>query len=169
VKFPLVTSFFIASAIFAGSAYVADKVALRISYRHSESMAFNSSGKQDAQELRTTLQTLYSLSLSHLITKWEPSTADYYTALEANIPALRKLRTTAPERFRPLIDLQLAIDYAEMAQFEQKIGHVSEAGRARQSAQELLRSLGWKDVSEDALNTLADQEIQPLRISEDKK
>jgi hypothetical protein len=169
VKFPLVTSFFIASAIFAGSAYVADKVALRISYRHSDSMAFDSLAKQDAQDLRTTLQTLYSLSLSHLMTKWEPSTAEYYAAIEANIPALQKLRSQAPERLRPLIDLQLAIDYAEMAQFEQKIGHVSEAGRARDSAQKLLHTLGWKDVSEDALNTLADQEIEPLQVSEDKK
>jgi phosphohistidine phosphatase SixA len=169
VKFPLVTSFFIASAIFAGSAYVADKVALRISYRHSESMAFNSLAKQDAQELRTTLQTLTLLSRSHLVTRHEPSTADYYTALEGSIPALQKFRSQAPERLRPLIDLQLAIDYAEMAQFEQKIGHVSQADRARQSAQELLGHLGWKDVSEGALNTLADQEIEPVQISEDKK
>jgi hypothetical protein len=169
VKFPLVTSFFIASAIFVGSAYVADKAALRISYRHREAMAFSSLGKRDGQELRTTLRTLSFLSLSHLMTKYEPSTAQYYTALEANIPSLQKLRSQAPERLRPLIDLQLAIDYAEMAQFEQKIGHVSESGRARQSAQALLGSLGWKDVSEGALNSLADQEIEPLQISEDKK
>lgn len=169
MKFPLVTSFFIASAIFAGSAYVADKAALRISYRHREAMAFNSLGKQDAQELRTTLRTLTSLSESHLMTKYEPSTVHYYNALEGNIPWLQKLRSQAPERLRPLIDLQLAIDYAEIARFERKIGHVPEADKARQSAQELLGSLGWKDVSEGALNSLADQEIQPLRISEDKK
>lgn len=169
MKFPLVTSFFIASAILAGSAYVADKVALRIAYRHHEARAFNSLAKQDAQELRATLRTLFALSQSHLVTKYEPSTAQYYTALEANLPWLQKLRGQAPERLRPLIDLQLAIDYAEMAQFEQKIGHMSEAGRARQSAEERLGALGWRDVSEGALNDLADQEIQPPQVSEHKK
>jgi len=169
VKFPLVTSFCIASAIFGGSAYVADRVALGISYRHSEAVALNSLKKQDAQELRTILRTLTFLSESRIVTTYEPSTANYHTALEGNIPALQKLRNQAPERLRPPIDLQLALDYAEMARFEQKAGHLAEATRAMQPAQGILNSLGWKDVSADALNSLADQEIQPPRISEDKK
>ena len=169
MRFPLVTSFLIASAIFACSAYVADKVALRISYRHSESTAFSTLGKDDAQELRTTLRTLTSLGESHLVTSYEPSTAQYYTALQGNIPWLQKLLTQSPERLRPLINLQLAIDYAEIAQFEQKIGHVSEAGKARQSARELLGPLGWRDVSESTLNTLGEQELDPIHISENKK
>lgn len=169
MKFPLVTSFCIASAIFAGSAYVAYKVAVGVSYRHSEAVSFNPFDKQDAQELRTTLRTLTLLSESRIVTTYEPSTANYHKALEGNIPALQKLRNQAPERLRPPIDLQLALDYAEMARFEQKAGHPAEANRAMQPAQGLLHSLGWKDVSADALNSLADQEIQPLRISEGRK
>jgi hypothetical protein len=169
VKFPLVTSFCIASAIFAGSAYLADRAALRIGYRHSESVAFNSLGKRQANELQAVLRTLTFLNESHLVTKLEPSAGDYHSALERNIPALQKLRDQAPKRLRPLIDLQLAVDYAEMAQFEQEVNHLEEASKARQSAQGLLRSLGWKDVSADALNSLAVQEIQPLRISEHKQ
>ena len=169
MKFPLVTSFCIASAIFAGSAYVADRVALGIGYRHSEALAFNSFDKEDAQELRTMLQTLAFLSESRIVTTYEPSTANYHKALEGNIPELQKLRKQAPERLRPPIDLQLALDYAEMARFEQKAGRLTEATRAMQLAQGLLNSLGWKDVSADALNGLADQQIQSLRVSESKK
>jgi hypothetical protein len=152
-----------------GTAFVGYKAALRISYRHSEARAFNSLGKQDTQELRTTLQTLTFLSQSHLVTKLEPSPADYHSALALNIPALQKLRDRAPERLRPPIDLQLAVDYAEMAHLEQEANHLEEATKARQSAQGLLRSLGWKDVSPDALNRVAVQEIQPLRIWERKQ
>jgi len=148
---------------------MAYKIALYISYRHSESTAFNSLGKQDAQELRTTLQTLTFLSESHLLTSLEPSAGDYHSTLERNIPYLQKLHDQAPERLRPIIDLQLAVDYAEMGRFEQEVGHLAEASKARQSAQVLLSSLGWKDVSPDVLNSLAEQEIQPLRISEDTK
>jgi hypothetical protein len=168
VRFPLVTSFCIASAIFVGSAVVGYKAALRISYRHNESSAFISLGKQDAEELRTVLRTLNFLSESHLLTKLEPSPAEYHSALQRNIPYLQELRHQAPERLRPLIDLQLGVDYAEMAHFDQEANRLEEASKARQSAQGLLLSLGWKDVSVDALNSLAVQEIQPLRISENK-
>lgn len=169
MKFPLVTSFFIASAIFVGSAYVADRAALYISYRHSESTAFNALGKPDGQELRTTVQTLASLGQSHLLTKLQPSAADYHSVLERNIPYLQKLRDQAPDRLRPPINLQLAVDYAQMARLEQEVNHMEAAARARESAQGLLSVLGWKDVSTDALDTLAVREIQPLRISENKR
>lgn len=169
MKYPLVTSLCIASAIFIGSAYVADRAALRVGYRHSESMAFDSPGKQDVQELRTTLRTLTCLSQSHLVTRYEPSAGDYHSALEQNIPALQKLRNQAPERLRPPIDLQLAVDYAEMARSEQEVGHSEEASEARKRSQALLLSLGWKDVSAETLNSLAVQEIQPLPTSEDKQ
>ena len=169
MRFPLVTSFCIASAIFVGSAYVADRAAFRISYHRSESKAYESLGKQDAQELRAMLQTLTFLSQSHLLTRLEPSAADYRSVIERNIPYLQKLRDQAPERLRPLIDLQLAVDYAEMAYLEQGANHLEEANKARQSAQGLLSSLGWKDVSPDALNRLAVQEIQSLRVLENKQ
>lgn len=169
MKLPLVTLLLIASAIFIGSAYVADEAALRIGYRHSESRAFGSLGKQDAQELRTTLRTLAFLSQSRLVTKYEPSAGDYHSAVERNIPALQKLRDQAPERLRPPIDLQLAVDYAEMAQLEQEVGHSVEASDARKRAQALLLSLGWKDVSAEALNRMALHEIQPLPTSKDKQ
>ncbi|MFZ0136166.1 MAG: hypothetical protein WAK89_03855 [Candidatus Sulfotelmatobacter sp.] len=165
MKFPLVTSFCIASAIFIASAYVADRVAFRISYRHGESAPLNSLGKQDEQELQTTLRTLSFLSETRIVTKYEPSTANYHTALERAVPALEQLRSQAPERLRPIIDLQLATDYAAIARLEQG----AEASRAMELAQGLLNSLGWKDVSADALNRLAEHEVQPLRISEDKK
>jgi hypothetical protein len=147
---------------------VAERAALYISYRHSESKAYESLGKQDAQELRAMLQTLTFLSESHLLTRLEPSAADYRSVIERNIPYLQKLRDQAPERLRPLIDLRLAVDYAEMAHLEQEANHLEEADKARQSAQGLLGSLGWKDVSPDALNRLAVQEIQPRRVSENK-
>jgi len=169
VRFPLVTSFYIASAIFAGSAFVGYKAALFASYRHSESRAFNPPGTQGAQELRTTLQTLTFLGQSRVVTKFEPSAANYRSAIERNIPYLQKLRDQAPEQLRPPIDLRLATDYAEMARLEQQAGHFAEASKARRSVQGLLSMLGWRDVSTDAVNTLADQEIRPLRIPEDKK
>jgi hypothetical protein len=169
VRFPLVTSFCIASTIFVGSAFVGYKAVRFVSYHHSESRAFDSLGKQDAQELRTMLQTFTFLSHSRIVTKFEPSAANYHSALERNIPYLQKLRDHAPDQLRPPIDLRLATDYAEMAQFEKKAGHLAEADKATQSAQRILSSLGWRDLSADALNSLADQEIQPLRISEGKK
>lgn len=169
MRFPLVTSFLIASAIFAGSAFVAYRAALYVSYRRSESTTFNSLDKQDAQELRTTLQTLTSLSQSHLLTKLEPSAVDYQSAIKRNIPYLQKLGEQTPERLRPLIDLQLAVDYAEMAHLEQDANHLEQASKARQSAQGLLSSLGWKDVSPDALNRLAVREVQTLRVSENNQ
>jgi hypothetical protein len=169
VRFPLVTSFCIASTIFAASTFIGYKAALLVSYRHSESKAFASLGTQDANELRTMLQTFTFLSHSRVLTKFEPSAANYHSALERNIPYLQKLRDRAPELLRPPIDLQLATDYAEMARLEKDAGHLAEAGKAMQSAQNLLGSLGWQNLSVDALNSLADQEIQPPRISGDKK
>lgn len=169
MKFPLVSSFCIATVIFGTSTYVAYKGALQINYRYRESRAFSSLGKEDAQQLRVTLAILSALSFSHLWTRYEPSPGHYHKAIERNIPALRKIRNTAPEQLRPPIDLQMAIDYAEMARLEQRAGNVAQANRARLSAQGLLSSLGWKDVSEDALNSLADQELKPLRKSGGKE
>jgi len=157
------------SVIFVGSAFVGYKAALLVAYRHSESRAFDPPGTQGVQELRTMLQIMTFLGQSRIVTKFEPSAANYHSAIERNIPYLQKLRDQAPEQLRPPIDLRLATDYAEMARFEQQAGHFEEAGKARQSAQGLLSMLGWRDVSTDAVNTLADHEIRLLRISEDKK
>ena len=136
-------------------AYLGYLATARIAYRYEQSKSFGTLGRQDAQELRQIGETAYAFSLSHilLLEKTQGS-------LEQNIGVLEKLRPKAAHEFWPIIDLRLAEDHAVIARIEEQANNSAQATGHRRVAEDLLHSLGWQDVSENALNQLADKQLQ---------
>ncbi len=60
---------------------------------------------------------------------------------------------------RPVVDLYLGIAYANLAILEERANNTSRAREYIQLAQEVFRSLGWQDYSEEALRAVAQREI----------
>lgn len=166
MKFPLVSGFCIASVIFAGCTYMAYTGTLWATYRYRESRAFRALGKDDPQ-LPAVIRTLDALGTSHLFTGHESSRPLYRSAVDKNIPFLQQLRKRAPQELWPPIDLQMATDYAELARLQQA-ENPAEADKSRRSAEDILRSLGWTQLSHDVLDALADRELQPAELEKKK-
>ena len=58
-----------------------------------------------------------------------------------------------------VVNLDLAMDYVELAIVEERANNQSEARAHMQSGQNLFRSLGWQDDSEDTLRGVAQREL----------
>jgi len=144
---------YVALLIFVGSVYFGYLAAVRIVYQYKQSAWFSSLAKQDARQLREISQTLLGFELSTLLVQSTSS------ALQNNINSLGKIRSRAPRELWPILDLRLAKDYAMMARLEQQRGDPQAATTHQQSAEALLRSLGWQDVSDEAVTDMADREL----------
>jgi hypothetical protein len=145
---------YVALVICIGCGYLGYFGAARIAYQYKQSTSFSSLGKQDAEQLRETAQMTSAFALSSLLIQNNPS------SIQNHVTSLAKIRSKAPPELWPILDLRLAKDYAMMARLEQQIGDSRAATEHRQSSEVLLRSLGWQDVSENAVTDLADAELR---------
>lgn len=154
VRLRILTSFFGSILIFAVCAYAAYRGSVRLAYRHERGMLFRSLGKEEAQQLRKTAETFFAIQFF--------STPDQNAekSLQNHLESLARVRRGAPEELSPILDLQLARDYAVMALLEDQGGNLAVAGQHRQSAAAILKSLGWQDVSDNAMTALADSELR---------
>jgi hypothetical protein len=140
VKLPLLTGFCGGLVILAGCAYLGHRAAEIITYRWEKPMSFESLKKQNDRQLRDDLLTLQAVKYSQVR---EDTPSDLQKAADY----LETIRSSKPPELRPLLDLQIATDYVEMARLERDIGNTTLADRHRQMAEGILHSLGWQDVS----------------------
>jgi len=99
-------------------------------------MSFESLKKQDDGQLRADLLTLQAVTLSQV-------REDTPSELQKATDYVGTIRSSKRPELRPVLDLQIATDYVEMARLEQEAGNANMADRHRQMAEGLLRSLGW--------------------------
>jgi len=71
---------------------------------------------------------------------------------------LGAIRSKSPE-LDPLLDLQIATDYVEIARLERDAGKVISADRHLQMAEGILHSLGWRDVSGETMAKLTRKQL----------
>jgi hypothetical protein len=145
---------YLALLVCLGFGYLGRLCATRLVYQYKQSTWFSSLGRQDAEQLRRTGQTALAISVSSLMIQNTTS------SIQHNVNNLAKIRGKAPQELGPILDLRLAKDYAMLVRLEQQAGNQSAAAGHQQSAQALLRSLGWKDVSENDVANLADLQLR---------
>lgn len=151
MKFPLFTSFYVGTMVLVAAGAVGYRLSVRIAYHNRESIAFSSLGPHDAEQLRSTVETLAAVGTADVLARLPQA------SLKQNIDSLQMVRRQAPPELWPVVDLQLAESYAAMTNFEQP----SESMAAnRQKISDLLRSLGWQDVSQETLNQMAERALQ---------
>jgi hypothetical protein len=147
MKLPLVTSFCGVLVIFAACAYLGGRAAEIITYRWRKPMTFEAVTRQNDTQLRDDLLTLQGITFSQVGKDAPPDlqkAADY----------LGTIRSSKRPELRPVLDLQIATDYVEMARLEQEAGSTTMADRHRQMAEGILHSLGWQDVSSETVAKL---------------
>jgi hypothetical protein len=147
VKFPLVTSFCGGVVIFAGCAYLGGRAAEIVTYRWRKPLTFEAVRKQNDGQLRDDLLALQAVTFSQVREDTPPDlqkAADY----------LATIRSSKRPEVRPVLDLQIATDYVEMARLEQETGNAATADRHRHMAEGILHSLGWQNVSGEAMAEL---------------
>jgi len=163
VRLSFVLSFLACLVLLPTGAYVGYLAAARIVFRYEQSKSFKTIDRSDAVELRRLGETAYAFSLSQVLQlrKTEES-------LRQAIEVLDKLRPKAADEFWPIIDLRLAEDHAAVARIEERANNTAQAAAHLRIAGDLLHSLGWRDVSESALNQLADRKLHSglLRTTE---
>jgi hypothetical protein len=145
---------YLALLVCLGFAYLGYLSATRIGYYYKHSTWFRSLGNQAAGQLRATTNTTLGIEFSNLAIQNTPLSIQY------NLDILAKIRSQAPQELWPIVDLRVAKDYAMLARLEEQSGNLTVAAEHLGSAQALLRSLGWKDVSDDAVTKLADQQLR---------
>lgn len=145
VRFPILTTFFVSVGAFIAFLYVGDKSAEYVVFKYKQTRSFESLGKAEAKYFRDVSQSVFACSASSLIGNVKPET------ISQQIRYLESLRAIAPSDVRPMIDLQMATDEAVLARTLEDSGKPSEAGVHREVARALLRGLGWRDTSDDAL------------------
>lgn len=123
-------------------------------YRQQQRIWFSTLDRRDAERLRQIGQACLAYSLSALTIQNTPA------SVHGNINHLAKIRKSAPPELWPVFDLRAAKDYAMMARLEQRAGDLGGAAGHKRQAADLLRSIGWQDVSDDALARLADKELE---------
>lgn len=138
--------------VFAVTGYVGYRVSLLTVYRHLEASSFQSLGKDEGTSLRDTVRLLSVLETDKILMPASES------SLQKQVSDLSGIRSRVDQQLVPIVDLQRAADFAMLAGIEQKSGNQSAADNHWRSAQDILRSLGWHDVSEATLTVLADQE-----------
>jgi hypothetical protein len=144
---------YLAVLVCLGFGYLAYLSTTRIVYQYKQSHWFSSLGKQDAEQLRSTSRTTHALTLSSLTIQNTTS------SVQNNVNYLTKIRGATSQELWPILDLRVAKDYAILARLEQQAGNPRAAVEHQQSAQALLRSLGWKDTSENDVTKLADLQL----------
>ncbi len=147
VKFPLVTSFCGGLVIFAGCAYLGGRAAEVVTYRWRKPLTFEAVRKQNDGQLRDDLLTLQAVQFSQVR---EDTPSDLQKAADY----LGTIRSSKRPELRPVLDLQIAIDYVEIARLERDAGNATAADRHQHTAEGILRSLGRQDVSAEAMAKL---------------
>jgi hypothetical protein len=145
---------YVALVICLGCGYFGYFGAARIFYQYKRSTWFGSLEKQEAEQLRETGQATLALSLSSV------SIRNTLPSIQNNVSNLAKIRSKAPQELWPVLDLRLAKDYAMMARLEQQAGDPRDAAEHQRSAKALLSSLGWPDVSDNAVTDVADGQLR---------
>ncbi|MGD0568207.1 MAG: hypothetical protein ABSA78_07355 [Candidatus Sulfotelmatobacter sp.] len=145
---------YVALVVSVGCGYLGYLAAVRIVYQYKQSTWFGSLGKQDADQLRETGQATFAFELSSMSIQNTPS------SIQNNVNSLAKIRSKAPQELWPILDLRLAKDYAMEARLERQAGNQKAADEHLESAKTLLRSLGWRDVSDKVLTDLADAQLR---------
>lgn len=138
MKWPLLTGFCGSLVIFAVCTYLGARVAETVTYRWRKPLAFESLTKQDDGQLRSNLVTLQAVTFSQVK---EDTPSDLSKAADY-------LGTIRNSDLKPVVDLQIATCYVEMARLERAGGNATSADRDQQTAEGILRSLGWQDVSD---------------------
>lgn len=164
VRLSFVLSFLACLVLLPVSGYLGHLAAARIAYRYEQSKSFNALGRQDAQVLRRLGETAYALNLSQvlLLSKTKAS-------FERSIYILQEMRPKAAPELWPIFDLRIAEDHAVLARVEGQANKSAQAAAHRRHAQDMLRSLGWQDVSESMLEGLADRQLKSGVRSEREK
>ena len=138
--------------IFVLTLYLGYWGTLRIRYRYELSHQFESLGS-NALPVRSSVRVLSQLEVSGLLT---PATeADLLKQIELT----EGIRSKVPSSLADIVSLQQAMNYLMLARVEEGTDHSSAASHL-QMARGLLQSLGWQDVSDGDLNTLADKELK---------
>jgi len=154
VKLPLLRSFCGGILIFAGCAYCGYRAAIRIVYPRQQSGWFSSLDRREASHLRQLGESASAYNYSVLSISNTPS------SLQKSVSNLNEIRQNAPEELWPIVDLRLAKNYAMMARLEQQTDSSVAAADHKQRAGDLLRSVGWQDISDEQLMALADRQLQ---------
>ncbi len=152
MRLPLLTGFCGGLVIFVGCAYLGGYGAEIVTYRWQKPISFKSLQKQGDGQLRADLLTLQALGFSKF-------SEDTPSALQKNADYLGTIRSSKRPELRPVLDLQIATDYVEMARLEREAGDATMADRHRQMAESLLHSLGWQDVSSETLARLTHRQL----------
>jgi len=164
VRLSFLLSFLACLVLLPAGGYIGYLAAGRIAFRYEQSKSFKTLGRRDAEELRRIGETAYALSVSRVLQlqKTEGS-------LRQDIEVLDKLRPKAAHEFWRIIDLRLAEDHAGVARIEEQANNSAQAAGHRRIAEDLLQSLGWRDVSENALNQLADRRLRHSLLRKTEK
>lgn|ERR1035441_1444978 len=96
-----------------------------VTYRWLKPVSFKSLNKQNDGQLRADLLTLRALGYSKF-------REDAPSDLQKDADYLGTIRSSKRPELRPVLDLQIATDYVEMARLEQEGGNAAMAGRHRQ-------------------------------------
>jgi len=152
VKLPLLTGFCGGLVILAGCAYFGHRAAEIVTYRWRQPMTFETVRRQNDEQLRADLLTLRAVTFSQVR---EDTPSDLQKAADY----LGNIRSSKRPELRPILDLQIATDYVEMARLEQEAGNATMADRHRQTAEGILHSLGWQDVSRETMAKLTRRQL----------
>jgi hypothetical protein len=147
VKYPLITGFCGGLLVFVGCAYLGDRGAATIAYRELKPLTFESLKKQSDGQLRANLLTLQTVEFSQFVKDAQPD-------LEKVVEHLEMVRNTQSPEVRPVLDLRIATCYVEIARLERDAGNAVPADHHLKMAQDILHSLGWQNVSSEALASL---------------
>ena len=143
------------------SAHIGDFAAARVAYRYEQSRSLSVLDRQGSQELGRLGRSAYALTFPQVLSL--PKTR---RSFEQSLAALEKIRPKIVPELLPLIDLRIAENHAVLGKLEARSNSLAHAADHLRVAQDLLRSLGWQDVSESTLNELADRQIRPAGRSE---
>jgi hypothetical protein len=154
MKVPILSTFLVACLAFIFSGYIGYIASKSTVLRYEWSRSFDSLRPEERREFKELLQALQSFETSNALSQ---NTA---RLLQKNIDDLGVLRARAPQDVWPIIDLRIATDNAVIARLEEQANNPAEANTHMQIAAGLFRSLGWRDVSADALKNVADKQLQ---------
>lgn len=152
MKWPLVTTFCSALVIASACLYTGERAGELATYRWRKPLTFESLRKSDWQ-LRSDLLILQAVAFSQIRLQSKKNTS-HELQQEANY--LSSIDNTP---LKPVVDLQIASCYLEIARSDRSSGDAT-ADHNRHTAEGILHSLGWNDVSDHAVSALAGQTLR---------
>lgn len=139
--------------VFIVTAYVGYRISAPLVYRYESSKQFESLGKNEAANLRTSVRILRSLDMSRVLVPPKESN------LRENAVGIESAQNNTPENLKEVVELQRAMDYLALYRLEQTADSMHATADLR-SARAILQSLGWRDLSDQELTALADEQIK---------